>query len=167
MKQILEKSALCRTSQLCQANVDHLILGFALSAIQILIGLMEFAIAIAAAYSCRVFCSGNDHVGVFHPRSVNPGPVHPGVVYPGAFDYQNPRAVMVSPGSVANQYPQMAAPEMAAPEMTAPEMAAPEMAAPEMAAPGMAAPEMAAPKLDELQIQIQEVWMNGSSNQNV
>ena len=129
-------------SGLCQPNVDYLILGFALSAMQILIGLMEFAISIAAAYSCRVFCSGNDHVGAVHPKSVHPGAVHPGVVHPGAFGYQNPGAVMVSPGSVANQYPKMAAPEMAA-------------------------PEMAAPKLDELQIQIQEVWMNGSSNQNV
>ena len=126
------------TSEMCQANVDYLILGFALSAMQILIGLMEFAISIAAAYSCRVFCSGNDHVGAVHPRSVHPGAVHPGAVHPGAFGYQNPGAVMVSHGTVANQYPKMAAPKMDAPEM---------------AAPGMAAPEMDAPKLDELQIQ--------------
>ena len=120
-------------SGLCQPNVDYLMLGFALSAMQILIGLMEFAISIAAAYSCRVFCSANDHVGAVHPRSV-----HPGAVHPGAIGYQNPGAVMVSPGTVANQYPKMAAPEMVAPEM--------------------AAPEMAAPKLDELQIQqIEEV----------
>ena len=111
------------TSEMCQANVDYLILGFALSAMQILIGLMEFAISIAAAYSCRVFCSANDHVGAVHPRSV-----HPGAVNPGAIGYQNPGAVMVFPGSVGNnQYPKMAT------------------------------PEMAAPKLDELQIQIQEV----------
>jgi|ERR1711971_221665 len=135
-------------SGLCQPNVDYLILGFALSAMQILIGLMEFAISIAAAYSCRVFCSANDHVGTVHPKSV-----HPGAVHPGAIGYQNPGAVMVSPGTVANQYSKIAAPEMAAPEMTAPEMDAPEMAA-----PGMAAPEMAARKLDELQIQqIEEV----------
>ena len=115
-------------SGLCQPNVDYLILGFALSAMQILIGLMEFAISIAAAYSCRVFCSANDHVGTVHPRSV-----HPGAVHPGAIGYQNPGAVMVSPGTVANQYSKIAAPEMAA-------------------------PEMAAPKLDELQIQqIEEV----------
>jgi hypothetical protein len=168
---------------------DYLTLGIVLSAIQILIGLMAFAMAIAAsAYSCRVFCSGNDHVGAVHPRSVHPGvvpsgavhplvihpgavhpgaihpgavhpgavhpgAVHPGVVHPGAvhpgavhpgavhpgadypeavhsgaFDCQNPGAVMVFPGSVGNnQYPKMAT------------------------------PEMAAPKLDELQIQIQEV----------
>ena len=66
---------------------------------QILIGLMEFAISIAAAYSCRVFCSANDHVGTVHPRSV----------HPGAFGYQNPGAVMEFPGSVGNnQYPKMA-----------------------------------------------------------
>ena len=143
---------------------DYLTLGIVLSAIQILIGLMAFAMAIAAsAYSCRVFCSGNDHVGAVHPRSVppgvvlsgavhpgvvhsgavhpgavHPGAVHPGAVHPGAFGYQNPGAVMVSHGTVANQYPKMAAPKMDAPEM---------------AAPGMAAPEMDAPKLDELQIQ--------------
>ena len=115
---------------------------------------MAFAMAIAAsAYSCRVFCSGNDHVGAVHPRSVppgvvlsgavhpgvvhsgavhpgavHPGAVHPGAVHPGEFDYQNPGEVMVFPGSVGNnQYPKMDT------------------------------PEMAASKLDELQIQIQEV----------
>ena len=117
-----------------RSHRNYLILGIVLSAIQIFIGLMEFAMAIAAsAYSCRVFCSGNDHVGA----------VHPGAVHPGAIGYQNPGAVMVSPGTVANQYPKMAAPEMAALEM---------------AASGMATPEMDAPKLDELQIQqIKEV----------
>ena len=116
-------------------------LGIVLSAIQILIGLMEFAMAIAAsAYSCRLFFSANDHVGAVHPKSV-----HPGAVHPGAIGYQNPGAVMVSPGTVANQYPKMAAPEMAAPEM---------------ATSGMAAPEMDTPKLDELQIQqIEEVYL--------
>ena len=83
----------------------------------------------ASAYSCRVFCSGNDHVGEVHPRSVHPEIVHPGAVHPGAvhpgavhpgadypgadhpgaFDYQNPGAVMEFPGSVGNnQYPKMA-----------------------------------------------------------
>ena len=122
-----------------RSHRNYLILGIVLSAIQIFIGLMEFAMAIAAsAYSCRLFFSANDHVGAVHPRSVHPGvvlsgAVHPGAVYPGAvhpgeFDYQNSSAVMVFPGSVGNnQYPKMAT------------------------------PEMASSKLDELQIQIQEV----------
>ena len=135
---------------------DYRILGIALSAIHILIGLLEFAIAIAATTcSCRVLSSLNDNPGSVYPGSVHPravyhGAVYPGAVYPGAvysgavhpgaFDYQNPGAVMVSPGSVGYQYP-----------------GSPQVAAHQMAAPQMAAPQMAAPQMDEPQIQIQEV----------
>ena len=67
-----------------RSHRNYLILGIVLSAIQIFIGLMEFAMAIAAsAYSCRVFCSGNDHVGAVYPRSVHPGVVLSGAVHPG------------------------------------------------------------------------------------
>ena len=137
-------------------------LAIALYVIQILIGLLEFAIAIAAtACSCRVVCSGTDHSGSVHPGvvhsrsvypgSVYPGSVYPGSVYPGAFVYKNSGSAYQYPGSV------MQSPQMAAPQMAASQMAAPQMAAHEMAAPQMAAHEMAAPKLDEPQIQIQEV----------
>ena len=129
-----------------------LTLGIALYAIQILIGLLEFAIAIAASVcSCRVVCSGSDnsgsvHPGVVHSGSVYPGSVYPGSVYPGsvqpgAFVYQDSGSAYQYPGSV----------------MQSPQMAALEMAAPQVAAPQMAEHEMAAPKLDEPQIQIQEV----------
>ena len=137
-------------------------LAIALYVIQILIGLLEFAIAIAAtACSCRVVCSSTDHSGSVHPGvvhsgSVYPGSVYPGSVYPGAFVYQNSGSAYQYPGKVM-QSSQMAAPQMAASQMAAPQMAAPQMAAHEMAAPQMAAHEMAAPKLDEPQIQIQEV----------
>ena len=118
-----------------------------LYAIQILIGLLEFAIAIAASVcSCRVVCFGSDHSGSVHPGvvhsgsvypgSVYPGSVYPGSAYPGAFVNQNSGSAYQYPGSV-----------MQSPQMTAPQMAAHEMAA----------HEMAAPKLDEPQIQIQEV----------
>ena len=112
-----------------------LTMGIALYAIQILIGLLEFAIAIAASVcSCRVVCSGSDHSGSVHPGSVYPGSVYPGSAYPGASVYQNSgSAYQYNPGSV--------------------------MQPPQMTAPQMAAHEMAAPKLDEPQIQIQEVWM--------
>ena len=132
-------------------------LAIALYVIQILIGLLEFAIAIAAtACSCRVVCSGTDHSGSVHPGvvhsgSVYPGSVYPGSVYPGAFVYQNSGSAYQYPGKV------MQSSQMAAPQMAASQMAAPQMAAPQMAAPQMAAHEMAAPKLDEPQIQIQEV----------
>ena len=125
-------------------SYDYRTLGVVLSAIQLLIGLLEFAIAIAATTcSCRVLSSLNDNPGSVYPGAVHPGAVYPGAVYPGAvypgvvypgavhpgeFDYQNSSAVMVFPGSVGNnQYPKMAT------------------------------PEMASSKLDELQIQIQEV----------
>ena len=156
-------------------SYDYRILGIVLSAIQLLIGLLEFAIAIAAtAYSCRVLSSVKDNSGSVYPGSVHPGAVYPGAVYPGAvhpgaFDYQNPGAVMGFPGSVVYQYPgsvmhspkmstpQMVAPQLAAPQMTAPQMTAPQMTAPQMAAPQMAAPQLATPQMDELQIQIQKV----------
>jgi hypothetical protein len=132
---------------------DYRPLGIALYAIQILIGLLEFAIAIAATgYSCRVLSFINDnpgtvHPGIVYPGAVYPGAVYPGAIHPGAFDYQNPGAVMVSPGPVGYQYPgsaQVAAPQMAPPQMVAPQMVEPQMAAPQMAAPQMAAPQMAA-----------------------
>ena len=130
---------------------DYRPLGIALYAIQILIGLLEFAIAIAATgYSCRVLSFINDNPGTVHPGIVYPGAVYPGAIHPGAFDYQNPGAVMVSPGPVGYQYPgsaQVAAPQMAPPQMVAPQMVEPQMAAPQMAAPQMAAIQMAAPQM--------------------
>ena len=117
-------------------SYDYRSLGIVLSAIQLLIGLLEFAIAIAAtAYSCRVLSSVKD----------NSGAVYPGAVHPGVFDYQNPGATMVSPGSVCYQYP------------GSPRVAAPQMAATQMADPQMAASKMAAPQMDEPKIQIQDV----------
>ena len=137
-------------------SYDYRSLGIVLSAIQLLIGLLEFAIAIAAtAYSCRVLSSVKDNSGSVYPGAVHPGAVYPGAVYPGsvyhgsvypgavhpgAFDYQNPGATMVSPGSVCYQYP-----------------GSPQVAAPQMAATQMADPQMAAPQMDEPKIQIQDV----------
>ena len=132
-------------------SYDYRSLGIVLSAIQLLIGLLEFAIAIAAtAYSCRVLSSVKDNSGSVYPGSVHPGSVYPGAVYPGAvypgavhpgaFDYQNPGATMVSPGSVCYQYP-----------------GSPQVAGTQMTDPKMAASKMAAPQMDEPKIQIQDV----------
>ena len=128
-------------------SYDYRSLGIVLSAIQLLIGLLEFAIAIAASVcSCRVVCSGSDHSGSVHPGVVHSGSVYPGSVYPGS----------VYPGvyGSANQFPGSM---MQSPQNAAPQMAAPQNAAPHMISPKMDALEMAAPKLDENQIQIQEV----------
>ena len=146
-------------------SYDYRTLGIVLSAIQLLIGLLEFAIAIAATTcSCRVLSSLNDnpgsvypgavHPGAVYPGSVYPGAVYPGAVHPGAFDYQNPGAVMASPGSVVYQYPGSV---MHSQKMSTPQMVAPQLAAPQMTAPQMAAPQLATPQMDEPQIQIQEV----------
>ena len=151
-------------------SYDYRSLGIVLSAIQLLIGLLEFAIAIAATTcSCRVLSFLNDNPGSVYPGAVYPGAVYPGAVYPGAvhpgaFDYQNPGAVMGSPGSVVYQYPgsvmhsqKMSTPQMVAPQLAAPQMTAPQMTTPQMTAPQMAAPQLATPQMDEPQIQIQEV----------
>ena len=140
-------------------SYDYRSLGIVLSAIQLLTGLLEFAIAIAAtAYSCRVLSSVKDNSGSVYPGAVHPGAVYPGAVYPGsvyhgsvypgavhpgAFDYQNP-------GSVCYQYP-------GSPRVAAPQMAAPQMAATQMADPQMAASKMAVPQMDEPKIQIHDV----------